>query len=731
VAEVRGLLATARLLTLTGAGGIGKTRLALAVADASSAAGEVERVAFAALAPLESPASVPQVVATALGVRMQSGRPLLEALAAAVGGRAVLLVLDNCEHLVEACAALAEALLGACSRLRVLATSREPLGIAGEVVWRVPSLRLPEGAVAPGAASLPGDARSASVGRLADVEAVRLFVERARAVRPGFAVTAANAPAVAEVCRRLDGIPLALELAAARVRALAVEQIAVRLDDRFRLLVGGSRTALPRQRTLGAALEWSYQLLGPAERALLCRLAVFAGGWCLEASEAVGAGDPVEPDDVLDLLTGLVDKSLVLAEAEADAGGDEVRYSLLETVRQFAADRLGEAGETGAARDRHLAWVAGWAERTTPRLVGHDQLRWLRRLALEHDNFRAALEWCRAQGDAATELRLAGALGRFWHLHGPSSEGRAWLRHALEHNPPSPSPVRALALNWAGRLATVNGEADDRRLLEESVAGARETGDLRLVALALRHLSMAAQRHGDEAGARASIQAALATAREAGDRREEAFALVSLGAAAEQAGDAAAAARLLDEGLAIGREVGDAGPVGWALSVLGAIAAEEGRYGEAARLFEEALALSRPMGYWAVTVAALAQLGALERARGDRAAARRHGQACITAAHEIGDLGLVAAALAFFGDLELQAGRDERGVRLLGAESAWRAALGARRFVSFWSWPAPEADAARARMGEVAFARAWGAGQRMTLQQAVAEALEGPPLDLD
>jgi predicted ATPase len=646
-------------------------------------------------------------------------------------------VLDNCEHLLEACAALAEALLRACPRLRVLATSREPLGIAGEVLWRVPSLRLPEvtgasGAPgAPGAPGLPGDARPASVGRLADVEAVRLFVERARAVRPGFALTAGNAPAVAEVCRRLDGIPLALELAAARVRTLAVEQIAVRLDDRFRLLVGGSRTALPRQRTLGAALEWSYQLLGPAERALLCRLAVFAGGWCLEGAEAVGAGDPVDPDGVLNLLTGLVDKSLVLAEAEAEAeaGEDEVRYSLLETVRQFAADRLQEAGETGAARDRHLAWVTDWAERTTPRLIGSDQVRWLRRIALEHDNFRAALEWSRAQGDAATELRLAGALGRFWHLNGPSSEGRAWLRHSLEHGPPSPSAVRALALNWAGRLATVNGEADDRRLLEESVAGAREVGDLRLVALALRHLSMAAQRHGDEAGARAAIEAALATAREAGDRREEAFALVSLGAAAEQAGDPATAARLLAEGLAIGREVGDAGPVGWALSVLGAIAAEDGRYDEAARLFGEALDLSRPMGYWAVTVAALAQLGALERARGDLAAARRHGQACITAAHEIGDLGLVAAALAFFGDLELQAGRDERGVRLLGAESAWRAALGARRFVSFWSWPAPEADAARARMGEAAFAGAWEAGQRMTLQQAVAEALEGPPLD--
>jgi predicted ATPase len=666
---------------------------------------------------------VPQAVAVALGVREEPGFPLTAALAAAVGGRSLLLVLDNCEHLLDACAVLAEGLLSACPRLQVIATSREPLGVAGEVVWRVPSLRLPD----------PAD--GARIGRLADVEAVRLFVERARAVVPGFALDASNAAAVAEVCRRLDGIPLALELAAARVRALAVEQLAARLDDRFRLLVGGSRTALPRHRTLAATLDWSYQLLAPAERALLRRLTVFAGGWTLEAAEAVGADAPDGSDApegpvpslaVIDLLTGLVDKSLVLAETQAD--GSEERYRLLETIRQYAAERLGEAGETEAARTRHLAWTVGWAERTAPQLIGHHQVRWLRRMALEHDNFRSALEWCRAAGDAASELRLVGALGRFWHLNGPSSEGRFWLRHALEHSPPAPSVPRALALNWAGRLATVNGEGDDRQLLEESVAMARAAGDLRLLAFAQRHLSMAAQRQGDEAAARTALRAALETARRAGDRREEAFDLVSLGAAAEQAGDTPEAARLLAEGLALGRTVGDAGPIGWALSVLGAIAAAEGRDDEAVRRFEEALEFSRPIGYWAVTVAALAQLGTLERARGDLDAARARGRECIAAAREIGDRGLVAAALAFFGDLELRAGRDERGIRLLGAESAWRVVPGARRFVSFWSWPAPRVEDARARMGEAAYARAWAAGQALSLEAAVAEALEdGPP----
>ncbi len=581
----------------------------------------------------------------------------------------------------------------------MLATSREPLGVPGETVWPAPPLEVPDGPT-PGRSGPPG---AGFVARLGDAPAVRLFVERASAAAPGFTLTAANAAAVAEVCRRLDGLPLALELAAARVRGLGPADLVARLDDRLGLLDGGRRAGPPRQQTLRATLDWSYDLLDEQEQVLFDRLAVFAGGFDLAAVEAAGAGGTGAPDGaagareagagveerigsgaVAGLLARLVDRSLVVAEAgapppgAAEAPGAALRYRLLETVRQYAAERLDDRGRAaGAVRGLHAAHYTALAEQAAPGMVGHDQVHWLRRLALEHDNFRAALEWCRVEGDGAAGLRLAAALGRYWHLHGPSSEGRAWLRHALAHGPLAPSPDRALALNWAGRLATVNGEADDRDLLEQSVALAEEAGDLRLLALARRHLSMAAQRHGDEAGAQAALAGALDAARQGDDRREEAFALVSLGAAALQAGDPAAAVPLLDEGLAIGREVGDAGPVGWALSVLGAIAAGEGRHGEAARLFGEALELSRPVGYWAVTVAALAQLGALERARGDLGAARRYGRACIRAAQQIGDLGLVAAALAFFGDLELEAGRDERGVRLLSAEGAWRTAPGA------------------------------------------------------
>jgi predicted ATPase/DNA-binding XRE family transcriptional regulator len=708
LAEVRGLLDGARLLTLIGAGGIGKTRLALAVAHALTAESD-QSVAFAELAPLADAALVPQVLATALGVLEQPGRPLPQTLADAIGSAPTLVVLDNCEHVLAACADLTERLLRLCPGLRVLATSREPLGVAGEVMWRVPSL------------AVPAPEATADLERLGQAEAVRLFVERAQAAQPGFLLTEANAPAVAEVCRRLDGIPLALELAAARTRALAVEQIAARLDDRFRLLVGGSRTALPRQRTLAATLDWSFLQLDQPERILLRRLSVFAGGWSLEAAEEVGAGEPIEPTDVLDLLTGLVDKSLVLAEPEASDGAG--RYRLLETIRQYAADKLLDAGEAAQTRDRHLAWAIGLAERATPNLVGHDQVRWLRQLALEHDNFRAALDWSRAQRDGEAELRLAAALGRFWHLRGRSSEGRAWLRHALDHSCRQPTAARALALNWAGRLATVNGDPDDLELLRESVAMAEQLGDPGLLALALRHLGMAAKRQGDDDAMRRALEAALSAARQAGDRREEAFALVSLGAAVKQAGDSDRAAQLLSEALRMGRQVGDAGPIGWALVVLSAIALDQGQHDEAAELVNEALAVARPMGYWAVVVAALAQRAQLARVRGDLAAARAHGRACVAAAHEVGDVGLVAAALAAYADVELQAGNDQQGLRLLAAESAWRAAQGGRRVVSIWTLPTPTPDEARARIGEAAFARAWAAGQHLTLDQAVAEVL--------
>jgi predicted ATPase len=411
IAEVKRLLSTARLVTLTGAGGAGKTRLALqAVADMVES--HPDGVWLAEFAPIADPALVSKTVASALNVPEQPGRDLTETLVDALQPKALLLILDNCEHLLAGCSDLAAALLRKCRQVRILATSREALGVTGETLWRVPSLSMPENIH-----------RLPRPEELVLYEAVRLFVDRAAATTPGFTITSENASAVALVCQRLDGIPLAIELAAARVKALAVHQIAARLADQFRLLTGGSRTALPRQQTLRGAMDWSHDLLSGTERILLRRLSAFSGGWGLEAAEFVCAGEGVEATVILDLLTSLVDKSLVLAETQHS----EVRFRLLEIVRQYSRDRLEESGEAREARSRHLGWHLRLAEEAAPLLRGPHERIWLERLETEHGNLRSALEWNRRETDTERGLRLAAALRRFWEMHGHFTEGRRWL----------------------------------------------------------------------------------------------------------------------------------------------------------------------------------------------------------------------------------------------------------------------------------------------------------------
>ena len=358
-----------------------------------------EGVWFIELAPVSDPALIPLTVASVLGVREQPGRPLLDTVCDYLRARTVLLILDNCEHLVEACARYADAVLRAVPHVKILASSREGLGIAGELAWHVPSLQVPN----------PKD--RLPVQQLTQYESVKLFVERATFAQPSFSVTDANAPAVAQICYRLDGLPLATELAAARVKALSVEQIAARLDDQFRLLTGGSRTALPRQQTLRALIDWSHNLLGEAERTVLRRLSVFAGGWTIEAAEAVGAGEGVDGSDVLDLLTQLVNKSLVMFEERTG----QARYRMLETIRQYAREKLVESGENEAVRDRHLSFFVRLAEEAAPELLGKDVKAWLDRLEREIENVRMALDWAKGTARLRDGLRLATALEWFWY----------------------------------------------------------------------------------------------------------------------------------------------------------------------------------------------------------------------------------------------------------------------------------------------------------------------------
>src|SRR5919202_492349 len=402
IAEVKRLLLLEgkdRLLTLTGPGGCGKTRLALKVAFEVVQEFE-DGVWLVELSSLSDPDLVPQAVAFALGVREAPERSLTEVLTEHLKSKKMLLVLDNCEHVIDACAALADALLRACPELRILATSREALSIAGEATWLVPPL------------SLPDPEHPPPVEDLAGYEAVRLFLERAAAVSSRFELTERNAPAVAQVCRRVDGMPLAIELAAARARVLSVEQIASRLEDSFRLLATDSRTALPRQRTLRATIGWSHELLSQEEQALFRRLSVFAGGFALEAAEGVCAGVGIERDGVLDLLTHLVDKSLLLV---AQQGGEEARYRVLETVRQYGAEKLKESGDEPEIRRRHADFFLKLAEEAEPGLMGPEQGEWLERLEQEHGNLRAALMWSLGGGNQELGLRLAAGVGRFLH----------------------------------------------------------------------------------------------------------------------------------------------------------------------------------------------------------------------------------------------------------------------------------------------------------------------------
>ncbi|MHB8496195.1 MAG: tetratricopeptide repeat protein [Casimicrobiaceae bacterium] len=540
LAQARDLLSRGRLLTLLGVGGLGKSRLSLQIA-AEVLEAFPDGVWLVELAPIADERLVPLGVASVLGVKEEPGRSVHDALVKHVAQRQLLILLDNCEHLIDACAHLAKALLQAGAQVRILATSREPLRIAGETTLQLPTL------------SLPDDA-TPSLAALRDVDAIRLFVDRAAAADPAFQLDDRNAATVTEICRRLDGIPLAIELAAARVRVLSVDRIAARLSDRFKLLTGGDRTALKRQQTLRALIDWSHDLLTAGERALFRRLSVFAGGWTLEAAEAMAAGGDVDHADVLDLLTRLVEKSLVAPDADGS------RFRFLETIREYANEQLILSDEEAAVRMRHLNWYLALFEAGRPNLIGPEQATWLARLDVERENLFAAHRYCdHAPGGGELGMRLMSAVRRYWFDRGLLGLGYRTTMEALTRpSAQAPTPARAAALNDAGQIAAFMGRyAEAHAHLVASLAVTRALGDRQRIGYLLQPLALACMGIGNLAAAREYLDEALVIARESGDIREIAAVLSSLAQIARMEGDLETAEPLYREVLEIGRDTPD------------------------------------------------------------------------------------------------------------------------------------------------------------------------------
>jgi predicted ATPase len=659
---------SARLVTLVGAGGMGKTRLAV-----EAARFVVDRytdgVRFVELAAVRDPSLMPQLVAAALPVREQPGRTLVDTLVASIRDMEVLLILDNCEHLIQASAEHAAMLLRACPALRILATSREPLRIDGELMWRVGPLSLP-----------PVDDQQIDVALR--FEAVQLFVERAQSVVPEFALTPRNAHAVMDACFRLDGIPLALELAAARVRQLDIEQIAALLQDRFRLLVAGNRTAPERHQTLRATVDWSYELLSEAERRLFERLAVFSGGWTLQAAEGVCAGDVLAPTNLLDLHGQLVDKSLVLTDRTDPRA--PLRYGMLETLRQYAQEQLVTGSNADAIALRHVQYYLAMAEQAELELRGARQVAWLERLEVDHENLRAAWRWS-VQHRADLAMRLAAALWRFWELHGHLTEGRRCLDETLNlvDSANSQNDMYARLLNGAGNLASTQG---------------------------------------DFGRARAFHEQALAIRRSIGDSRGVGGSLNNLGGVASAQGDHESARSLFEEGLAIMREHEDRWGIGLLLLNLGVNARDRSDYALARALLHESIAIMRGLGdRWAIALV-LNMLGDLAHRNGNSILASSHYQESLTILRDLGERRRIALSLDVMASLAAALGQVQKAMRLAAAAEALRESIGAAPDQQ------PELrsplESAEATLSEEVRELLWREGRAMTVDQAVALALE-------
>ena len=702
---VRELLLTTRLLTLTGAGGSGKTRLALQVATDLTAE-FADGVWWVELAALSDPLLVPQVVASAVGIPERAGSTVRDTLSEALRPKQLLLVLDNCEHLLAASVQLIETLLRTCAHVRVLVTSREALAITGETTWPVLPLRIPD--------------TSQPVEQLLTYEAVQLFVERAASALPSFTLTPENGPAVTQVCRRLDGIPLAIELAAARIRALSVEQILARLDDSYRLLTGGSRSALPRQQTLRAAMDWSYGLLSAHERTVFRRLSVFAGSFSLEAAESICAGEPEDAYDVLDVLSSLIDKSLVLVEQRRG----EARYRLLETIRQYAQGKLQEYAEAATVHRRHRDWYARLVEQAESETLEARQRDVFDRLEVEHENLRAALGWSLAQQEAETAARIGAGIFRFWLLRGYMSEGRRWLERALSGFSEK-NAVRANALNAAAILASLQDDnTTARTLAEQCLELSRELADRKQTGYALYTLGRLARIEGNYARAARLFEESLSLFRELGQKDDIALVLSGFGLTVLYLGEHERAAALCEESLALSREMDDLRGIASWLANLAIVTLARGDARRATELCDESLAIRKALGYKGGIAHTLAILGRIALDEGAHERATACYKESLTLRQDTGEKEGIATALEGLAAVIGTQGRPANAARLYASANSLRTLINAPLTPIDRAYYLQTVAAIRAQLDEPTFLRACTEGQAMTLEEAIAEAVQ-------